>query len=100
MKYEYVSVDLYLASPISSCIRAEAARHVPLQPKRASRFSLASNRADLYSTPRRVPSFKLPPGEGDVNNRRPPLAEKNESASLVILPGCYTTSHPADDILK
>lgn len=38
MKYEYVSVDLYLASRILSCIRAEAAgtRHVPLQPKRAS----------------------------------------------------------------
>lgn len=38
VKYEYVSVDLYPASPISSCIRAKAApaRHVPLQPKRAS----------------------------------------------------------------
>lgn len=42
VKYEYVSVDLYLAPPISSCIleggrgSGEGARHVALQPKRAS----------------------------------------------------------------
>ena len=80
VKYEYVSVDLYLASPISSCIRAEAtaARHVPLQPKRASRFSFANNasreqrrrRSPRHTTPRSI--LQTSTGRKNVDNRRLP----------------------------